>query len=77
MGYITQQRKHENLINNKYKDDYKIGEKIKIDGRVWVIQSIKQDTKNIYHCIDKNGFKGSFHALEFKEIKDRRCKKWN
>lgn len=51
------------MVNN-YKDNYEIGYKFNFEGHKWVIQSIKQDTKKLYHCINEMGFRGSFHAID-------------
>ena len=57
--------KRERDVFNNYKDDYKVGDKVEAEHRNWTIWGINYDTKNLYHCINEYGFKGSFHAIDF------------
>lgn len=57
-------------LRNIYKDNdnYKKDDKVKVRGKEYIIDSITKGSKNMYNCIDKLGFKNSFHAIDFDKI---------
>jgi hypothetical protein len=56
------------LKQSNYTDDYHIGQKVTNKGKVWLIDSINEDTKRLYHCIDKKGHREAFHSIDLKRV---------
>ncbi len=55
-----------------YTDNYKKGDTVKGGAYEWKIDWVKEDTKNVYHCIryDKDRkIHGAFHSMDLQKVK--------
>jgi len=60
---------YRNIKYNNFKklDNFKLDNKIYIQGHTWTIYAINDGLKKLYHCINEKGFKGSFDALQLRQ----------